>query len=291
MKPETHSTPAADLRRHAAERLEGGAAALTGREDNPRRLLHELQVHQIELEMQNEQLEAARAWIEAALASYTELFDCAPMAYFTLDRTGRLIEANLAGAAMLGVQRALLQDMPLSDFVAVQDRSAFDHFLKRAFEGQLLQALEFETRCADGSDKRVEMRVALADGGASCRAVLVNVSARAARERRLERLASVFSQAVEGMFIADAAGLLVEINDALSAAAGVPAASLLGQPAATLFGAGRLEPVWAALDTDGSWCGELPLRQRGGTLRQARVHAHAVPGADGSLRHWVFRIA
>ena len=74
--------------------------------DRTRRLLHELEVHQIELEMQNEELRKSRAQAEAALARYTELYDFSPLAYFTLDRKGAILQTNLAGARLLGVERA-----------------------------------------------------------------------------------------------------------------------------------------------------------------------------------------
>src|SRR4051812_19500692 len=105
-----------ELRARAQERL--GTLTVPAVTGDPLRLLHELQVHQVELEMQNEQLEASRAWVEAALASYTELFDFAPLPYFTLDRNGAIVEVNLAGASLLGSVRARLLDRRFGMFVA-----------------------------------------------------------------------------------------------------------------------------------------------------------------------------
>jgi PAS domain-containing protein len=70
------------------------------------RLLHELQVHQVELEMQHEQLTAARAEVAAGRARYADLYDFAPTAYLTLDREGAIRQTNLAGARLLGGERA-----------------------------------------------------------------------------------------------------------------------------------------------------------------------------------------
>src|SRR5664280_2436332 len=69
------------------------------------KLLHELQVHQIELEMQNEELIAANEAAETALRKYTMLYDFAPMGYFTLDPDGNIYELNFTGAEMLGDKR------------------------------------------------------------------------------------------------------------------------------------------------------------------------------------------
>jgi len=83
---------ASDLRQRAEERLKGRQkeeAAASGEAD-ARRLVHELEVHQVELEMQNEELQAARAELEAGLAGYTDLYDFAPTGYFTLTGDGTL---------------------------------------------------------------------------------------------------------------------------------------------------------------------------------------------------------
>jgi hypothetical protein len=70
------------------------------------RLIYELQVHQIELELQNEELCRARAMAEVESDKYIRLYDLAPSGYFTLSRKGEIIELNLAGALMLGKDRS-----------------------------------------------------------------------------------------------------------------------------------------------------------------------------------------
>src|SRR6478672_12532208 len=114
------SSDPAELRRRAVARLKRGSVgrALPGSEVDPKRLLHELQVHQLELEMQNEELQAASNRAEEALARHTDLYDFAPVGYFSLDEEGRILELNLSAAAMLGVERARLVNRRLHDFVA-----------------------------------------------------------------------------------------------------------------------------------------------------------------------------
>ena len=85
------------------------------------RLLHELQVHQVELEMQNEELQRAHAALEESRDKYLDLYDFAPVGYFTLTRTGRVVEANLAGATLLGVARPKLVGRGLGRFIVPED--------------------------------------------------------------------------------------------------------------------------------------------------------------------------
>ena len=72
------------------------------------KLVHELEVHQIELEMQNEELRKAQIEIEESRTKYFELYDFAPVGYFSLDSKGMIVEANLTSAAILGIERSLL---------------------------------------------------------------------------------------------------------------------------------------------------------------------------------------
>ena len=101
-------------------------------EEDTLRMLHELQVHQIELELQNEEIKKARDKVELLLEKYTNLFDFAPVGYFTLDQQGRITEANLTGAGMLGVERALLTNRRMQCFVAPSFQSIFLKFLQKA---------------------------------------------------------------------------------------------------------------------------------------------------------------
>jgi len=82
------------------------------------RLLQELQVHQVELEMQNEELRRIREELELSRNKYTELYDFAPVGYFTLDKSGLIRETNLAAAQMLGIERSQLTNRPFIGFIA-----------------------------------------------------------------------------------------------------------------------------------------------------------------------------
>ncbi len=82
-----------------------------------KRLIHELQVHQVELEMQNEELRKAQAEIERSRSRYADLYDFAPAGYYTFDQTGVVKELNLTGARLLGTERTLIVDRPFQVFI------------------------------------------------------------------------------------------------------------------------------------------------------------------------------
>ncbi len=93
-------------------------------------LVHELQVHQVELEMQNEELRRVQEEIEESRIKYSDLYDFAPIGYFTFSQAGEIVEVNLTGASLLGIERKKLFHRPFPAFVDPESRALFrDHRL------------------------------------------------------------------------------------------------------------------------------------------------------------------
>lgn len=111
-------------------------------EADVKKLLHELQVHQIELEMQNEELIRANATAEAALRKYTLLYDLAPMGYFTLDNQGSICELNFSGAEMLGDRRISLINSNFKLFIASDYKGMFNEFFKKVYSSKSKECCE-----------------------------------------------------------------------------------------------------------------------------------------------------
>ncbi|MCI0534386.1 MAG: ATP-binding protein [Verrucomicrobiales bacterium] len=101
------------------------------------RLLQELEIRQIELEMQNAAHLQARADFEVALKKYTDMYDFAPVAYLTLDHEGIIREANLAGARLLGIEQRALANQPIGPFVSAGDLPAFRAFLQKVLASKV----------------------------------------------------------------------------------------------------------------------------------------------------------
>ena len=93
-----------------------------------RQMLHELHVHQIELEMQNEELRRAKVELDAARSRYFDLYDLAPVGYVTTSDHGLVLEANLTAATLLGVPRSGLIQQPLSRFIFKEDQDLYYHY-------------------------------------------------------------------------------------------------------------------------------------------------------------------
>ncbi|MCK9204523.1 MAG: hypothetical protein M0P58_08850 [Bacteroidales bacterium] len=102
-------------------------------EPDTKRLLHELQVHQIELEMQNEELHRAAELAETALKRYTLLYDFAPVGFLTLDRNGMIGELNFTAAELLGDKRFSLVNTRFKLFVPEESKLVFDDFFQKVY--------------------------------------------------------------------------------------------------------------------------------------------------------------
>lgn len=141
---EPGSGRADDLRRQAEEKA--GADEVTTREalapDEAAVVLHELRVHQIELEMQNEELRRAQTELEASRARYFDLYDLAPVGYLTLSEQGLILEANLTAAGLLGVGRGALVRQRLTAFIVPEDQDTYFRHRRRLAETGATQVCE-----------------------------------------------------------------------------------------------------------------------------------------------------
>jgi len=118
----------------------------------PSRALHELQVHPIELAMQNDGLQIPLCDLETVAARYTDLYDFAPVGYVTLDRTGAITQTNLAAASLPGHERARLMGKSFAAFVAEADQRGFAECLHQLFAGGSKQSCKV---ALDASGPRV----------------------------------------------------------------------------------------------------------------------------------------
>ena len=158
------------------------------------KLVHELQVHQVELEMQNEELRRVQLELEDSRDRFARLYDLAPVGYLTLDAEGVIHEANLTAARLLGLDRRALLKKNLSRFVAAESQDDFYLHRQQVFTNSGRQTCDLQMRRADGAafSGRLESVVEAAGPGqpAQCLVALSDVT----RLLRAEALQSERSQ-------------------------------------------------------------------------------------------------
>jgi PAS domain S-box-containing protein len=185
---------AAELRRQAEARLverRKKTPPHSKTKSSARRLIHELEVHQIELEMQNEELTRARGELEASHAKYFDLFDLAPIGYLTIGETGIVMEANLAAATLLGVERSRLINKPATRFIVKEDQDIYHLHRRRLFETRARQACELRMTGKGRGLIWVHLEGSTGKGGDNapvCRATLSDITELKRAEGRLKSL-------------------------------------------------------------------------------------------------------
>jgi|WetSurMetagenome_2_1015567.scaffolds.fasta_scaffold21931_4 PAS domain S-box-containing protein len=169
------------LRRQAEEQLEANRPVIDEMlNGDAGRLVHELRVHQVELELQNEELRSALRQLEESHAKYSDLYDFAPVSFLTLDKKGLILEANLTTSRLLGLDRSSLLNTPFSAFIAIADGDRFRLHLNKVFKSEERQTCEVRLRPkGDGDlDARFESIFIKDDHGkVSCRTSVIDITA------------------------------------------------------------------------------------------------------------------
>lgn len=184
-----------DLRRRAEKRLRKSVRPVESA--TPQKsidLQHELEVHQVELELQNEELRRSQAALEESRKKYFDLYDLAPVGYVSLDRTGRIKEVNLTGANLLWTERRRLIGRPFWRYVVAGDREDFRRFYVSLFDRG--NWAEEEVRLAPPGRPQIDAMLSgvAIDGGAGdlklCQIAFADITPMKHVEER-ERLAAI----------------------------------------------------------------------------------------------------
>jgi PAS domain S-box-containing protein len=157
-------------------------------EQDAQKLVHDLQVHQIELEMQNEELRRTQQALEEARDRYSDLYDFAPSALLTLGQHGEVLEANLAACDLLGLERKKLLEQKFTRFIPAEGQDAFYLYCHQVLHSGTKQTGEFTLQSASGGFLTVRLEGSAAEDPvtrkANCRLSLNDISEGKAAERR-----------------------------------------------------------------------------------------------------------
>jgi len=152
------------------------------------KLIHELEVHQIELELQNEELKRSRAReAELATEKYVALYDFAPSGYFTISRESEIVDLNLSGAEMLGKDRSHLKNRDFTSFVSTDTREIFSEFLANVFTGKHKQTCEISIKSNGNSVRYVHLSGIISEDREYCMITMVDITDRKLAEEKLRK--------------------------------------------------------------------------------------------------------
>ncbi|MCV2355836.1 EAL domain-containing protein [Paucibacter sp. B2R-40] len=283
----------------------------------PEHLLHELQVHQIELLMQNEALREAQRALEASRNRFAELYEFAPVGYLLLSANGLIEQANLTAVKLLGQERAHLLGRSFIAWVSEPQQGAWQQLCLRLrqaearakagastaiAQGERIEQIELLLQRRDGSHFLAHVECGLrtqagmqasmqAEGATGLRVMLSDVSALRASEARLRLSDAALGAITEGVHITDADGHLCLVNTGFEAITGYSAAESIGQRPSFLQGRDSdpktIETIRLALRERRQFAGEiLNYRKDGGSFWN-ELTISPLFDAQGQLTHFV----
>lgn len=290
MTPKQTSNPtAAQLRREAEASLrkrqkhQADKPTKTKPTEDAQRLLHELQVHQVELEMQNAELHTVRDGLETLLEKYTDLYDFSPVGYFTLGREGKVKLVNLTGATLTGTTRAKLIGHSFTQLITPDQRPAFRTFLEQIFTDDNKQIGDFPLLRPDQTTLIVKIRAQRSLSGLECSAVVVDITERIEAEAKVQnsevRYRRLFETAHDGVLLMDpTTRLITDANPFMTTLLGYTHDELVGKE---LFEIGLLKDEVASQEmflelkrTHQVRYEDLPLKSQDGRHQEVEVVAN-----------------
>jgi PAS domain S-box-containing protein len=228
-----------ELRRRAeAAWRERGSDADKLLADNVSALVHELEVHQIQLEMQNEELRRAQEELEAARDKYADLYDFSPAAHLTINANGQILEANLTAAGLLGTERGVLLGKSLSRFVAPEDQDLYYKHGRAVLAAKKRQTCELIMMTRRGTRFDSQMQsVSIPDNDGTVtkwRTVISDVTEQKRAEKTLQsserKYRSLFDEALDMIHIVDRDYRLTDMNTTELATLGYSREECIGRP-------------------------------------------------------------
>ena len=199
------------------------------------RMLYELQVYQIELEMQNEEMHRSQDEMDISRARYFDLYDLAPVGYLTVCEAGLIREGNFEAAGLLGVSRQALIKQPFTRFIPVHFQDHYDLLRKKLLDTRLPQTAELRMLGRKNKPFWAHLEISLAEDASGLpefRVILTNIAERKRAEDARSEMenfsTSVIHSMQDGFSVLDLDGVAVDVNPALCAMTGFSREELVG---------------------------------------------------------------
>ncbi len=211
-------------------------------------LIHELEVNQVELEMQNDELIFANRQREIDYNKYVTLYDFAPLGYYTLSREGVIVEANLNGAKMLGKERLFLVGSRFSSFVSSATQTTFHLFMQSIFRSQVNEFCEVNLIKGDSVTIFAHLIGIISEDGNHCYVNAADITEKKASEVSMRNSEDKFKNLVQNMPV----GVLLQGPKTEILISNHKALELLGLTEDQILGKTSYDPDWGVIHEDGS---------------------------------------
>lgn len=255
--------------------------------------MHELQVYQIELELQNDELHRVQSSLAESQDRYYELFEFAPVCYLTLTEQGLITDANISCTKLLGVVRKQLVNRHFAHFIAPENSDCWNKLFGQMLQHGGNQRCELELRRSDGTPITVNMDCLTkktVDTPATVFVTLIDISTRKQTEQLLRIAANAFEMQ-GGIMVTNANKVILRVNQAFTRITGYTAEEVIGrQP--SLLSSGRhtqdfYHAMWVAVERDGFWQGEIWDKRKNGEIFPIWLVNTAITDEVGRVAYYV----
>ncbi len=255
-----------------------------------KKLVLDLKMYQLQLEMQNEELQRAQESITQARDRYADLYDFAPVGYFTLNRKGEIVEVNLAGAQLLGVERHRLVNRSSFRWIAPESREICRTHYRKVFENQGRQACEVKLRRHTGPSFYAALESMAVPGAGGpvlyCRTTMSDITLRKQAEIELKLKERLLDGASDSIFLHDQEGHFIYLNEAAWHTRGYEREELLGKDIGVLVApdyAATREKFLQDLHARGEVTFESAHVRKDGSIMPVEIHARIIDLGDRRL--------
>lgn len=251
-------------------------------------VLHELHVHQLELEMQNEALHQTQLALEESRDSYIELYEFAPVGYITLSEKGLITQINLTGVTLLGQERSKLINKSLRTLVIAADQDRWVRHFMVFNKLSKVNSIELSMLRGDGTVFQANLDcVGKPLGGCF---TLSDISLRKQSENEL-RIAATAFESQEGMMITDVDNVLIRVNKAFTTITGYSAEEVIGK-GPHILSSGKhdkmfYDEMWRKIIVSNYWEGEVWNKRKNGEIHPEKLTITAVKNPDGRVTNYV----
>ncbi len=256
-------------------------------------LFHELRVHQLELEMQNEELRRMQQSLQSERERYFNLYELAPVGYCTISEQGLILQINLTATTLLAMNRSTLINQAISKIIYREDQDLYYLQRKQLLATSQQQSCELRLVKKDGSLVWVQLLSTSAEdetGAPVHRIVLSDITAIKKSEQERRIAVGVFESHV-GVTVTDANQVILQVNQAFTAITGYTAEEAVGKTP-RLLSSGRQDisfyvAMWDSLAFSGAWQGEIWNRRKNGEVYPEWLAITAVKNEEQVVSHYV----
>ncbi len=258
-------------------------------------LLEELHTHQIELEIQNEELRISQEDLSKSHARYQDLYHSAPVGYLTLNEKGLIVEANQTIADMLNLPIVKLMGIPFTDFIAYNDQDIFYQLKRRLLENKTPQHCELQLNnqslndfwvllgcntIVDDSEQIQEIRISISD-----------IADYKLAQEELVKLSKALQYSGEGIMIVNRAPVIEYINPSFTKITGYLAEEVIGRNP-NILKSNAQEPafyknMWDTINSGEVWHGSITNKKKDGTYYPALMSIAPIQDHKGNITHYV----